>query len=135
MLLDFAWAQNLIELCFSTFTVNNWLNFEEEAVSRGNGKAMLDKVIPTGKVHPLIIAGIERLPVITAVMTNPMPTAFEIVAKRFIILTNFSLLAILPINRPQPYSFLLANNVVGLLLVVMVCRDYMDRFSLVDCRR
>ena len=110
----------MIELCFPTFTVNNWLNFEEEAVFRGNGKVMFDKVIPTGKVHPLIIAGIEILPVITAVMINPMPTSFEIVAKRFIILTNFSLLAILPINRPQPYSFLLANNVAGLLLVVMV---------------
>ena len=110
----------MIELCFPIFTVNNWLNFEEEAAFRGNGKAMLDKVIPTGKVHPLIIAGIERLPVITAVMINPMPTSFDIVAKGFIILTNFSLLVILPINRPQPYSLLLANNVAGLLLVVMV---------------
>ena len=97
---------------------------------------MFDKAIPTGKVHPLVTAGRERLPVITAVMINPMPTAFEIVVKRFIILTNFSLLAILPINRPQPYSFLLANNVVDLLLVVMVLQGlYLNRFSLIDYRR
>ena len=81
-------------MCFSTITVKNWLNLQEAAPARGNGKVMLDKGIHARKAHQLVKVGIERIPVITAVTINPMPAAFEIVAKRFIILTNFYLLAI-----------------------------------------
>ena len=59
---------------------------------------MPDKATPTGKAHPLVNAGIERLQFMTAVVINPVPKAFEIIAKRFIFLANFSLLAASPKN-------------------------------------
>lgn len=50
---------------------------------------MPDKVTPMGKVHPLVIAGIERLTVITVEVINPAITAFEIVAKPFYFFNYF----------------------------------------------
>lgn len=59
-------------------------------------------------------AGIERLPVTTAVEINTLPTALEIVTRSLIFLAIFSFPEILP------FLFLLADNVVDLSLVVMV---------------
>ena len=42
---------------------------------------MLDKVMPIGKAQSLVNKKIERLPVITAIAINPVPTTVEIVAK------------------------------------------------------
>ena len=79
---------------FSSFTANNWFGLWEEAFVRGSSIVMPDKVTPMGKVHPLVIGGIERLTIITVEVINPVITAFEIVAKRFIFLIIFSLLSI-----------------------------------------
>ena len=68
----------------SCFTANNWLDFRKTAFARGSNMLMLDKVTPIGKVQLLANAGIKRLSVITAVVINPVPIGFEIVAKRFI---------------------------------------------------
>ena len=46
-------------------------------------------------------AGIERLSVITTLLINPVLTAFEMLAKFFIFLYNFSLLEISFKNWPQ----------------------------------
>ena len=53
---------------------------------------MLDKATPRDKVSP----SIERLAVVVPVVINPVPTVFEIVAKHFILLAKFSVLATLP---------------------------------------
>ena len=74
---------------FSSFTANNWFGLWEEAFVRGSSIVMPDKVTPMGKVHPLVIAGMERLTVITVEVINPAITAFEIVAKPFYLFNYF----------------------------------------------
>ena len=90
MLFNFLLGKSLIELCFSCFTVNNWLDLREAAVARGSSIVMLDEATPTGEDHSRVNAGIERLALITAVVINPVPMPFEIIAKRFIFAANFS---------------------------------------------
>ena len=81
MLCNFVRAKSLNELCFSA---NNLLDFREAAFAKGSNILMSDKDMPIGKAQPLSNTGIERMPVITTVAINPVPTAFEIVAKRLI---------------------------------------------------
>ena len=49
----FVWAENVIELCISCFTVNNWFSLGESAFSSGSGIVMSDKATnitpPTSK--------------------------------------------------------------------------------------
>ena len=92
MLSNFVWAKRLIELCFSCFTANNWLDFREAAFFRGNNMLIPDNAMPIGKTQQLANEEIEILPVITAEAINSVPTASEKVAKSLIVLANFSLL-------------------------------------------
>ena len=45
---------------------------------------MPNKATPIGKTQPLANAGIGKLPAITVVAINAVPTAFDIVAKSFV---------------------------------------------------
>ena len=65
---NFVLVKSLIEIRFSYFTANNFVDLREAALTRGSNQ-------------PLKNAGIERLPVITAVNINSMPAALKTVAK------------------------------------------------------
>ena len=119
MLPNIIWAKGLIELCFSCFTASDWLGLREAAVARDNSIVMLDKPTSIGKTQLLVNAGIERLPVTTAVVMNLLTTVFRTAAKRFIFLGIFSPLAISLKNRPLLCLFSLVDNYMDLALVVM----------------
>ena len=76
-------------MCFCEYTANNWRDFWEKAFVRGSNTLMLDKAIPIGNAQPPANAGMERLPVITAVAINPVLTVFEIPAKSCFVFSYF----------------------------------------------
>ena len=61
----FQLCLGLMELCFSCFAANNWLDLQEVTLA--------------STTHSLVNAGIDWLPDTTAAVINPVPAASEII--------------------------------------------------------